>query len=116
VTVVSAALGPGALVSDLAVLGWPIERKTMGIMHEAVEDIARSATLTASPRLAVERLVELRARIDTLIGSQGAAWLPLKEGIMQTRRNLQRRARSPDAGDSSVAKKHCRPPDRGAAG
>ena len=33
------------------------------------EDIARSATLTASPRLAVGRLVELRARID-------AAWHP----------------------------------------
>src|SRR5262249_17494866 len=40
------------------------------------EDIARSATLTASPRLAVGRLVELRARIDALIASQGGAWPP----------------------------------------
>ena len=38
------------------------------------EDSARSATLTASPRLAVGRLVELRARIDALIASQGGAW------------------------------------------
>src|SRR5690242_19262418 len=37
------------------------------------EDSARSATLSASPRLAVERLVELRARIDVLIASLGGA-------------------------------------------
>ncbi|MGY3509532.1 MULTISPECIES: Y4bD/Y4pK family protein [Bradyrhizobium] len=46
------------------------------------EDIARSATLTASPQLAVERLVELRARIDAYcLSRRGMA--PAKEGIMQ---------------------------------
>jgi Family of unknown function (DUF5372) len=35
------------------------------------EDSARSATLTASPRLAVGRLFELRARIDVLIAYAG---------------------------------------------
>jgi hypothetical protein len=38
------------------------------------EDIASSASLTASPRLAVGRFVEQRARIDALIASQGGTW------------------------------------------
>jgi hypothetical protein len=40
------------------------------------EDVARSATITASPRLAVGRLVELRARIDALLASQGGGMAP----------------------------------------
>lgn len=64
------------------------------------EDIARSATLTASPRLAVERLVELRARIDVLIASQGGAWPPREGGDHATKTPLATgpvRGGSPDA-------------------
>ncbi|MGY0572480.1 DUF5372 family protein [Bradyrhizobium sp. RDM12] len=83
------------------------------------EDIARSATLTASPRLAVERLVELRAQIDVLIASRGGA-RPLREGGDHATKTLLAtkpvRGGSPDARDSGVAEKHSRPPDREAAG
>src|SRR4029079_15478847 len=44
------------------------------------EDSARSATLSARPRLAVGRLADLRARIDVLIASQGGAWPPREGG------------------------------------
>ena len=83
------------------------------------EDIARSATLTASPRLAVERLIELRARIDALIASRGGAWPPRDGGDHATETPLATepvRAGSQDAGYSGVAEKHSRPPDRGPAG
>src|SRR6266436_5232404 len=83
------------------------------------EDIARSATLTASPRLAVGRLVELRARIDALIASQGGAWPPREGGDRATKTPLATepvRGGSQDAGYSDVAEKHSRPPDRGPAG
>ena len=67
---------------------------------------ARSATLTASPRLAVGRLVELRARIDALIASQGGAWPPHEGGDHATKTPLAAepvRGGSQDAGYSGVA-------------
>jgi hypothetical protein len=83
------------------------------------EDIARSATLTTNPRLAVARLVELRARIDALIASQGGALPPREGGDHATKAPLTTepvRGESQDAGYSGVAEKHTRPPDRGPAG
>src|SRR3954452_10149245 len=67
------------------------------------EDIARSATLTARPRLAVERLVELRSRIDVLIASRGGAWPLLEGGDHATKTPFATEpvlGGSPEAGDS----------------
>ena len=70
------------------------------------EETARSATLSARPRLPVERLVELRVRIDALLASRSGEWPPREGGDHATKTPPATgpvREGSQDAGYSDVA-------------
>ena len=80
------------------------------------EETARSATLSVRPRLPVERLVELRVRIDALLASRSGVWPPREGGDHATKTPPATgpvREGSQDAGYSDVAEGHPRPPDPG---
>ena len=84
------------------------------------EEVARSATLSASPRLPVERLVELRIRIDALLASRSGVWPPREGGDHETKTPPTTtgpvRGGSQVAGYSGVPEGRSRPPDPGPPG
>lgn len=79
------------------------------------EAVAGSATLTTCPRLSVGRLIELRARLDTLLASSDGESAPRGGGdyapTIQPAERLVRGG-SNDDGVSSCAEVRACPPDR----